>query len=330
MIRHSLVLVSLLAGCSFGDEGRPEMAIGTNPIALYEVNDGSLEERRSGVDPAWAPDGERLAHIGDHDGNVWVENRSFPLGITVDGSLEWTPDGRSLVIERGGIRLLDVETGAERLLRPGTLPALSPDGRAVAYLRIMRQNGTGIAIGSSLRIAPLKGGKPQVLARTVGGPSGSHFDSRPQWLPDGRGIAVARRAGEQDEWVLEVVGLDRRRRVVVPRLGQEFAWAPDGELIAYQLTGFRDGLVIAKPGRPGKVYGLGKLRGETGPFSVNEYGGLAWSPDGEEVAFYLGGEDKQDRSMLLVYALDVTSGKIRHVARIRDAGTARIAWNPQP
>ena len=57
-----LVLLFLLADRSGHGEGRPGLAVSTDPISLYVVDDGEVEERRSGVAPAWSPDGEQLAY----------------------------------------------------------------------------------------------------------------------------------------------------------------------------------------------------------------------------------------------------------------------------
>src|SRR5215211_7297475 len=164
----------LLAYRSFRGEGRPELALSTDPISLYVVNDGKVDERRSGVSPAWSPDGKRLAYKGDFDGNIWIDDRAFSLGVGPDGRVEWTPDGRSLLFEGNGIRLLDVRTGTDRLVTPGTLPALSPDGRSVAYLRYTRSKRIKQVVGSTLAIVPLAGGQARVVARTQGGEYGPH------------------------------------------------------------------------------------------------------------------------------------------------------------
>jgi Tol biopolymer transport system component len=296
------------------------------------VNDGNVEERRSGVSPAWSPDGKRLAYKGDHDGNVWVDDRAFRLGVRPGGRVQWTPDGGSLLFEGNGIRLLDVKTGIDRLVAAGTLPALSPDGRTVAYLRYTRPKRTKHRFGSTLQIVPLAGGRPRVVARTQGSAYGPHFGSRPQWLPDGTRLMVARRVAKYGPWAVELVRLDGNRRVVVPRIGDEFALSPDGRLLAYQQTNYRKGLVVARPGERGRVWELGELLPKRYS-ALSEYGGLTWSPDGQEVAFYLGGEDVSSASsdlLLRVYALDVGTGKIRRVAEIQHAVSARLAWNPRP
>jgi Tol biopolymer transport system component len=327
-----VVFALLLSSRLLRGNGRPELALGTDPISLYVVNDGKVEERRSGVSPAWSPDGKRLAYKGDFDGNLWIDDRAFPLGVGPDGRVQWTPDGRSLLFEGNGIRLLDVRTGTDRLVAPGTLPALSPDGRTVAYLRYTPPKRIKSAYGSALQIVSVAEGKPRVLARTQGSAYGPHFESRPQWLPDGTGVMVARRVAKYGPWAVELVNLDGSRRVVVPRIGGEFALSPDGRLIAYQQTNYRRSLVVTKPGERGRVWELGKLLPKRYS-SLTEYGGLTWSPDGDEVAFYLGGADissASSDSLLQVYALDVGTGKIRRVAEIRDAISASLAWNPHP
>ena len=67
--------------------------------------------------------------------------------------------------------------------------------------------------------------------------------------------------------------------------------------------------------------------------ALREFGGLSWSPDGQEIAFFAGGEDISSAafdSLLRVYALDVATGEIQRLAEIHGAISARLAWNPHP
>jgi WD40-like Beta Propeller Repeat len=73
---------------------------------------------------------------------------------------------------------------------------------------------------------------------------------------------------------------------IVPEIGEEFALSPDGRLIAYQLTEYRVALGVAAVGTSGNVYQLDKLVSK-GSWGLTRFGGLTWSPDGQEVAFYL-------------------------------------------
>ena len=324
-----LALAFVFASGFFQGERRFELAVSTDPISLYVVENGKVEERRSGVAPAWSPDGERLAYKGDHDGKIWVDDRAFALGVGIGGELQWTPRGRSLLFEGNGIRLLDVRTGVDRLVAAGTLPALSPDGRTVAYLRYTRKKPTTQPVASTLEVVPLAGGKPRIVARTRGPELGPHFESRPQWLPDGTGVAIARRVAEQGPWAIELVRFDGSRRVLAPRTSPDFALSPNGRLLVY-LRG--DTLVVAGQRGREQVHPLRRLLPER-YLAVVEYDGFSWSPDGREVAFSIGGADLASPTsdlLLRVYALDVTSGKIRRLAQIPRAAGARLAWNPHP
>jgi WD40-like Beta Propeller Repeat len=303
--------------------GRPELAVGTNPISLYLINDGKLEEIRSGIRPAWSPDGRQLAYGGDYDGNVWVDDRSYPVGDITGGRLAWTPDGQSLLYERGGIRLLDTTTGAERLVSPGTWPALSPDGRTVAYLRYKRQKGTKNPIASTLEVVELAGGNRRVLARTTGPAFGPHFEWPPQWFPDGSAVAVARRIAQQGPWAVERVGLDGSREVIAPQVGEEFALSPDGRRIAYLPPNYHIGLGVAPVGRAGQVYDLRRFIPKAS-LDLTGFGGLTWSPHGTDVAFYV----SVGAEILRVYALEADGGNPRMLAEISQADSADLAWNP--
>jgi dipeptidyl aminopeptidase/acylaminoacyl peptidase len=159
------------------------------------------------------------------------------------GSVEWLPDGRSLVYVRGGAPNRQGEVpnptshpdGAERALwwvalaegepvriGEGSGPTVRPDGKGVAFLR-----------GGNLWYADLDGtalgvGEPRVLARIRGG-IGSL-----SWSPDARRLAFVSNRGTH-----AFVGvLDVEARTVtwmdpsVDRDGNP-VWSPDGTRIAF-------------------------------------------------------------------------------------------------
>jgi Tol biopolymer transport system component len=320
--------VLTIAACACGSSPRGSelsvLAVGTDPIALYVVNDDKVEEQRSGIAPAWSPDGRHLAYGGDYDGNVWVDDRSYPVGDIA--SLEWTPDRRFLLYERGGIRLLDTATGTEELVAPGTWPALSPNGHTVAYLRYKRKKGTTDPIASTLQVVELAGGEPRVLARTTGPPFGPHFRVTPSVVR--RRKRRRRRAADHPggHVGVERVGLDGTREDIVPEIGEEFALSPDGRLIAYQLTEYHVALGVAAVGTSGNVYQLDKLVPKAS-LGLRNFGGLTWSPDGQEIAFYLSCGSGE---IMRVYALEATTGETRRLAEIEQAAYADPAWKPDP
>lgn len=115
--------------------------------------------------PHWSPDGKRIAFQSYRSGNfhIWsIAAGGGALTQHTDGAFDhrevrWSPDGRTIAFSsdrsegRYAIHLLDVATGAVRLLSRGSSqdsePAWSPDGRSIAY----------VADGTRLMVADLEG-----------------------------------------------------------------------------------------------------------------------------------------------------------------------------
>lgn len=297
-VAHSLLLALLVvAGCA-GSDDPPLLAFGVEDEGLYVVGD-EVESRGTGVQPAWSPDGERLASV--RGGEVYVDERRVGRG----DHPQWTPDGRSLLVERDGIRLLEVESGEERLLARGAAPALSPDGATVAFAR-----------GSSLHTVSIDGatrGRWAGLAAPV---------VALRWVSEGADVAVL----EQDPLTgmtrIERVTSNGGKRVIARDVGEYFDVSPDGGRIAFT-PALQGGLSIARgDGTDVERYPLPDL----GPGTPM---GLTWSPDGGELAFSVGEQDEIGANFVSIYALDVEGGDVRRLARASGIG-ADIAWNPQP
>jgi Tol biopolymer transport system component len=289
--------VLALAACGGGDE-KPTMAIGVENGGLYVV-DGELEQRGSGVQPDWAPDGERLAFV--RGGIVYVDDRRVGPGQRP----QWTPDGASLVVERDGIRRLDITAGEEHVLARGRIPALSPDGSTVAFVR-----------SASLYTVSIDGVSPRQFAQLA------HPVVALQWLPSGFGVVLLEDVVRTRTARIETVTADRRRRVVAQDVGESFDVSPDGKRLAFTLA-LESGLSIARvDGTGARRYPLEEL-GPGTPMS------LRWSPDSRELAFAVGGQDDIGSNFVTVYVLEPASGEARRIARVEGLA-ADIAWKPQP
>ena len=121
-------------------------------------NLGVRSERGTGHnDPAWSPDGRRIAFTYDAgDGRLGlprigvyvVASRAMKLiGPSGFANPSWSPDGRHLVVERADgkgrdLAVLDATTGTvvRRLTTDGRsfAPTFSPDGSQIAYLHVER------------------------------------------------------------------------------------------------------------------------------------------------------------------------------------------------
>ena len=180
-------------------------------------------------------------------------------------------------------------------------PALSPDGRRLAFIRGAPEPlevWVANADGSDAR--PLEGAADLV-------PIG---DTAPAWSPDGSSIAVV--TGERNGtavWVIDPEG-GEGRRVLRGEAWQQVAWSPDGKRLA--VTGF------ASSSNTAASYAMAVVGSDgTGLAQVADFEGTAafpaWSPDGSRIAvMVLDPADQGD------YGYDV------HIVKTDGTGVTRL------
>jgi Tol biopolymer transport system component len=212
-----LALVALLGGLlAVSGTGAARAATpGANGLLAFETTrhgtpdiyvkaaDGSREQRltshpKSELDPAWSPDGRRIAYSGDETDeghqNIWVMNA----------------DGSAKTLLTPGARTTNQGYA-------GTEPTWSPDGRRIFYnnygeLWVMNADGSG---------------KLRVLTATEAG-------SAPSWSPDGSRIAYI--AGF-DVWTMAPDGSTRVRVTTTSAAERSVDWAPNGSALVYERGG---------------------------------------------------------------------------------------------
>jgi Tol biopolymer transport system component len=209
------------------------------------------------LDPAWSPDGTRIAFASKPDANtssdIWVMNE--------DGS-----GRRRLTQSFGGP--IDRQ------------PAWSPDGSSIAWTRSVPSEGV-----SDIWVMNAGGGEKRPVVKA---PAGSYAGS-PAWSPDGQRIAFAsdRKGGFPDIWTIRPNGSGLRRVTSSPEIEGNPAWSPDGASLAFERWkgGGTKLYTVQENGQNEQLVPHGSGSAEQ----------PAWSPDGSWIAFVrspLGGGEK--------------------------------------
>jgi Tol biopolymer transport system component/DNA-binding winged helix-turn-helix (wHTH) protein len=317
--------------------------------------------------PAWSPDGQYIAFIrqsakgsgvflvpalGGHERKLADNHVTFGRGTY----LAWSTDGKSLVVsdkersdELYGLFTLSVETGQlkrltspDRRLGDDKVPAVSPDGKTVAFSR----GGDCDSAPNDIYLVPFTGGEPRRLT----------FDDRSvhglTWSVDGQDVIFSsNRANELSElWRIRIAGGkpeplrgfgEKIRFPSVSRHGNRLAfarWTTDpniwlidglcpacasGERMRVLISSTRsdesaqyspDGKrILFISDRSGKYeFWICDSEGHNSyPIASDGRAGAAsWSPDGQQIAF-----DSLDENKNQIYVLSAEGGVPRRLTK---------------
>ncbi|NJN66694.1 MAG: hypothetical protein HC884_08205 [Chloroflexaceae bacterium] len=180
---------------------------------------------------AATPDGRLLALVRGrgHSGEIWLvgrdgtNQRQITSNRRAEGSLSWAPDGQVLVYASSDsdqqrplewldwaawchtseVRLLDVASNTETTLEPGCDPALSPDGRRIAFatppesVEAVGQDTTVPNVANTIRLVNTRGEHGWSFAAAHGDHDSGRLVYAPAWSPDGTQLAYHRFIGYQ-------------------------------------------------------------------------------------------------------------------------------------
>jgi dipeptidyl aminopeptidase/acylaminoacyl peptidase len=146
MLADHAIEVDDWRGVSWAPDDSRVAFIADLSLAIWRVGAPSVDiipDTRTASDPAWAPDGERIAFATNTGSmaTIWIINSDGTgrVGLGDGGDPAWSPDGRFVYAARGNaIVRIEAATGASTVV-PGTqqgrAPAVSPDGRRLAFVR---------------------------------------------------------------------------------------------------------------------------------------------------------------------------------------------------
>jgi Tol biopolymer transport system component/imidazolonepropionase-like amidohydrolase len=170
------------------------MPVDGTPVRL--TNDTFVD-----TDPAWSPDGTRLAFSSDRDGSMdlWIRDvrsgRDRKIAVRAM-SAAWSPDGARLAFldPESQLHIVDAARGEvrkahDRLNEPGR-PAWSPDGRAIV-MSALKPYSTRFREGTNQILRVSLDGQPDRWFDPVPHKSiGMREDFGPVWSPDGTQMAA--------------------------------------------------------------------------------------------------------------------------------------------
>jgi dipeptidyl aminopeptidase/acylaminoacyl peptidase len=262
-----------------------------------------------------APAKNRIAWVSDSEGrhNLWVAepgangwtahqltHYAEDDGLGVNTPL-WTADAEAIVYERGGssddeakpapnpawlvkgvtqqIWVVSLAGGEPTLIGDGHLPAVSPDGKTVAFVRdreIWTAQLDAARLGAS-------DAKPQQLLVTRGD------SSQLAWSPDGKKLAF--KSDRDDHSFIVVYNfLSRAVMYLDPSTDQDQypAWSPDSKRVAFVRVPAKTDYFDAFPERSGEPWSIHVADAETGE------GRAIWRADeGQGSVFYSTESDVQ-------------------------------------
>jgi Ca2+-binding RTX toxin-like protein len=207
-----------------------------DPMIGFVNADGSDEHLVfPGTQPAWRPDGRRLAFV--RGGAIWVadEDGSNEHAVGVGSNPSWSPDGTrfAFVLHDGpgshddSIWVMDADGSNAVQIAQGRSPAWSPDGQWIAFEGLATSN----TVPGAFKIHPDGTGVEQIQVDHLNGYIAAATPI--QWSPDSRKLLVRCDPEVSSDCVLDPATGKLTLLVASFHGAFDGSWAPDGTSIVY-------------------------------------------------------------------------------------------------
>jgi TolB protein len=266
---------------AFGIKG----ADGNGQINVVEPDGTGVKALTSGafnhLCAAYNADGSKIAYCSNETGafEIWT--------MAADGT------GQAQLTKLGGF---------------ATFPDFSPDGSLVAF------GGTSGTDTHSeiLTVDTATGGTVTALTSCADGKPGCG-NAFPAWSPDGSQIAWIHTPDTDSNgdavgaqvWVMNADGSNAHALTTdAPNKDQLPDWSPDGTRIAYESGPGGSGAIwVMNADGSDQHLVLGCTASDPAPCAKGDYGGPAWSPDGQQIAFLsFPADSSSDRPVMVMNA----------------------------
>jgi TolB protein len=266
---------------------------------LVEVAPRSVERLTDDVgddmNPAWSPDGTRIAFQSDRNGaqfDLWVMNANgsgqtrLTQDVNEDRNPAWSPDGNWIAFDSdraGGYDVwkLPVATGEMDAValtsanNDDIQPAWSPDGTSVYF-------SSSRGVNADFNVWRMLAGGDD-LATTTQATAFPEDDTAPAVSPAGGVLAFA---SPLNFVTNHIYTMEIGEVQVFPLTGDvgftevDPAWSPDGSVVLFSRSEGLDSNLWVMP-----LGALVPVQVTFGSGVVGD-GGAAWSPDGDRIAFH--------------------------------------------